>query len=289
MRPANLTTKIFLDGGDPAETTQMMQKLGFLDGQTTNPTLISRNPHAKERVERGDKFTREEIYDFYRKVVKDIRTVLDQGQSISIEVYADHSTTAEQMIDQGHEMNDWIPGAHIKLPTTGEGLKAAQTLVGDGLSVNMTLVFSQRQAAAVYAATRGANRGQVYLSPFVGRLDDIGTNGMSLIDNIVHMYQMGDQHVEILTASVRNMEHFRQAIALGTDIITVPAKLLNEWADSGLEVPEHEAHHHDELPGLMYEELDLSQDWKSFDIRHELTDKGISRFADDWNALIASN
>jgi len=96
----------------------------------------------------------------------------------------------------------------------------------------MTLVFSQEQAAAVYAATIGAKRGQVYLSPFIGRLDDRGEQGMDLIANIIKMYGAGDGHVEVLTASVRSLEHFTRAIELGSDIITSPFKVLKEWADA---------------------------------------------------------
>jgi transaldolase len=96
MRPQNLKTKIFLDSGDPAETKEIINLLGFLDGQTTNPTLISKNPYAKERFERGEKFSKQEIYDFYRKVVTDIARLISNG-SISIEVYACASTKAEEM------------------------------------------------------------------------------------------------------------------------------------------------------------------------------------------------
>ncbi|HSB51259.1 MAG TPA: transaldolase family protein, partial [Dissulfurispiraceae bacterium] len=113
MRPSNLTTRIFLDGGNPDETREAISLLGFLDGQTTNPTLISKNPAARSRLERGDKFTAQEILDFYRGVVKELSGLIPQG-SISVEVYADAGTSSAQMLEQGREMFSWIPNAHIK-------------------------------------------------------------------------------------------------------------------------------------------------------------------------------
>ena len=158
MRPKNLKTRIFLDGGDPEETRTLLGLLGFLDGQTTNPTLISKNPEARRRLEKGEKFNPDEIFGFYQQVVREISGLIPQG-SVSIEVYADLSTAAEQMLKQGREMFTWIPNAHIKFPISGEGLKAAEAAVKEGLRVNLTLCFSQEQAGAVYAATRGAKKG----------------------------------------------------------------------------------------------------------------------------------
>src|SRR5512139_2316371 len=125
MRPLNLKTKIFLDGGDPDETRQLLGLLGFLDGQTTNPTLISKNPEARMRLEGGEKFSAEEILAFYRKVVGEVSGLIPKG-SISVEVYADARTTSEAMCRQAQEMFSWIPNAHIKFPTTTEGLKSAE-------------------------------------------------------------------------------------------------------------------------------------------------------------------
>ncbi|MFN3480604.1 MAG: transaldolase family protein [Thermodesulfovibrionales bacterium] len=191
MRPKNLKTKIFLDGGDPKETIESIKFLGFLDGQTTNPTLISKNPAIRQRLVTGEKLSRKEAFQFYRSTVEEISTLIPQG-SISVEVYADLSTTAEEMLKQGKEMFNWIPNAHIKFPTSKEGLRAAEQALKDNMRVNMTLCFSQEQAAAVYAATRGAKRGDVFVSPFIGRLDDKGENGMDLIGNILKMYKKGD-------------------------------------------------------------------------------------------------
>ncbi|MBI2552547.1 transaldolase [Candidatus Uhrbacteria bacterium] len=288
MKPANLRTKIFLDGGDPEETREIIELLGFLDGQTTNPTLIAKNPEAKARLARGGKFTEKEIYDFYRGVVKEISVMIPDG-SVSIEVYADAATRAEDMLKQGREFFAWVPNAHIKYPTTKAGLEAAQQSVKEGLRVNMTLCFSQEQAAAVYAATRGAKKGQVFVSPFVGRLDDKGENGMELIANIVRMYKEGDGHTEILTASVRTLEHFLYALALKSDIITAPAKTLREWAEKEMPVPpEDYVYNAGALQAIAYQSIALTKPWQEYNIAHALTDAGIAKFAEDWNGLIAS-
>lgn len=287
MRPAGLKTRIFLDGGDPAETKRIMSLLGFLDGQTTNPTLISKNPRAKQRLERGEKFSEDEIYDFYRQVVEELSGLMPDG-SISIEVYADKSTSAEAMYEQGAKMFGWIPNAHIKYPCTKEGLTAAERSVRDGLRVNMTLCFSQPQAAAVHAAAKGAQPNQMYVSPFIGRLDDIGQNGMAVVENIIKMYRTAGSPVEVLAASIRNLPHFMQSLALGADIVTVPAAILEEWAKAGKPLPGPDFKYETgQLADSPYQELDLSQPWAAFDIRHDLTDKGIERFSADWNALIS--
>jgi len=285
MRPNTLSTRLFLDGGDPAETKAILKQIGFLDGQTTNPTLIAKNPEARKRLEQGNKFSREEIFTFYRGVVGTISGLLPQG-SVSIEVYADAKTKSEEMLKLGREMFTWIPNAHIKFPTSREGLKAAHEAIKAGLRVNMTLVFTQEQAAAVYAATQGARKGQVFLSPFIGRLDDRGENGMDLIANVINMYKKGDGHVEVLTASVRSMDHFLYALSLGSDIITAPFDIIKLWGEQGLSVPGKEYRYNKkELKAIPFRDLDLSKSWESFDIHHDLTDKGMEKFSADWNGL----
>jgi len=287
MKPQNLRSRIFLDGGDPAESVEVISLLGFLDGQTTNPTLISKNPKAKERLARGSKFTQDEIFDFYRNVVKTISALIPMG-SVSVEVYADLSTPADKMLVMGREMFSWIPNAHIKFPTTKEGLKAAEQAVKEGLRVNMTLCFTQEQAAAVYAATRGARKGQVFVSPFIGRLDDRGENGMDLIASILKMYRQGDGHVEVLTASVRSMDHFLYALELGSDIITAPFEILRTWGQGGMPFPDaNYIYKHDSLKNIPYQDIGLSKNWQEYDIAHDLTVKGMERFSKDWNNLIA--
>src|SRR3954463_16554008 len=151
MKPKGLNTRIFLDSGDPSETRQIKDLLGFLDGQTTNPTLVAKNPYAKQKFERGEKFTANEILGFYKQVIQEVSSIIPEG-SASIEVYADESTDGETMFNQGREMFAWIPNAHIKYPLTKPGLQAAERSVNSDMRVNMTLCFSQAQAAAVYAA-----------------------------------------------------------------------------------------------------------------------------------------
>jgi transaldolase len=286
MRPKNLKTKIFLDGGDQFETREIINTLGFLDGQTTNPSLISKNPEARQRIVKGEKFSAEEINSFYQSVVKEISGIIPQG-SISIEVYADLSTKAEDMLTQGKEMFSWIPNAHIKFPISKEGLMAANRAVKEDLRVNMTLCFTQEQAAAVHVATRGAKRDNVFVSPFVGRLDDRGENGMDLISNILRMYKKGDGHVELLTASVRNFDHHLYALKLGSDIITAPFKVLKEWGEKGLPIPGNDYVYNSQgLKAIPYKDINLEKDWQDYDIRHELTVKGMEKFSADWNSLI---
>ena len=286
MRPKDMRSRLFLDGGNPEETKAVLKQIGFLDGQTTNPTLIAKNPEARKRLLQGNKFSRDEIFTFYRGVINTASSLLPQG-SVSIEVYADADTSADDMLKQCREMFTWAPNAHIKFPTSREGLKAAHAAVKAGLRVNMTLVFTQEQAAAVYAATQGARKGQVFLSPFIGRLDDRGENGMDLIANVIRMYGKGDGHVEVLTASVRSLDHFLYALSLGSDIITAPFDIIKLWGERGLPVPEKDFHYDTKgLKAIPYRELDLSQSWESFDIRHDLTDKGMAKFSADWNALM---
>lgn len=287
MRPPTLTTKIFLDGGDPAEARELIALLGFLDGQTTNPTLIAKNPEARARLERGEKFTKEELYGFYQGVVKELSALMPEG-SISIEVYADKNTTAEEMLNEGRRMFAWIPNAHIKFPTTHEGLTAASRAVKEGMRVNMTLCFTQAQAAAVYAATAGAKKGRVFVSPFVGRLDDQGENGMELIANILRMYKSGDRHVEVLTASVRNLSHLLEAFALRSDIVTAPFKVLKEWGQARLPLEAGAVSTASPLKPIPYKEIDISVPWETLDITHALTDHGIERFSQDWNSLLSA-
>lgn len=286
MKPNNLKTKIFLDGGDPEETKQAIQMLGFLDGQTTNPTLVSKNPGIAGRMEKEKKFTREELLEAYRKIITKISSLLPKG-SVSIEVYSDMDTTSEEMLEQAKEMNSWIPNAQIKYPTTFEGLKAAERSISLGLKVNMTLVFSQAQAAAVYAATRGARKGDVFISPFIGRLDDKGENGMDLIANIKRIYSSGDGHVEVLSASVRNINHLLGSIQAGADIVTLPGKLIREWVSQGAKTPDRDfVYNAGDLRSIPYQQFDLEKNWDEFDIRHNLTVAGVEKFAVDWNSLI---
>ena len=152
----------------------------------------------------------------------------------------------------------------------------------------MTLVFNQEQAAAIHAAAKGAVRGQIFVSPFVGRLDDIDLNGMDLISNILQMYKFNDSKVQVLTASTRSVDHIVEAIALGSDIITAPLSVLKEWVNAGLKMPdENFVYRPKNLQPIPYREISLDTPWQEYNVIHELTDKGLEKFAADWNALLS--
>ena len=287
IRPSS---KILVDGGDPAETLRIKDLLGFVDGQTTNPSLIAKNPEVQKLVDSGHSLTSAEEQSEYRKIVQSISPLVGDA-GVSIEVFADLDTTAEEMIAQGQEMFCWIPNAYIKYPCTKEGLRAAQMSVQKNIRVNMTLCFSQEQAAAVYAATRGS-KAPVYVSPFVGRLDDIDENGMELVRNIKKMYETSDHHVHVLAASIRNVNHLLCSFSLQADLVTVPAKVLEQWAAKDFPLPSATFAYNavdwsgEPLKPMPYRELDLNQPWESFNIQHELTTKGIQKFVADYKSTL---
>ena len=278
-------TKILVDGGDPQETVRAKELLGFVDGQTTNPSLIAKNPHIKELIASGHKLSSREEMDEYKKIVQTISPLVGEA-GVSIEVFSDQNTTAQEMFRQGEEMFTWIPNAYIKYPCTAEGLRAAQMSVKQAIRVNMTLCFSEQQAAAVYAATKGTKQA-AYVSPFVGRLDDIGQNGMDVVKNIKQMFSKGDGHVLVLAASIRSLEHLLYCFVLQTELATVPAKILEAWASKNSPMPDAQFQYKASGKPIPYQELDLEQPWESFDIQHELTRKGIEKFAADYRATLA--
>ncbi|MFA6027414.1 MAG: transaldolase family protein [Patescibacteria group bacterium] len=286
MKPKNLFSKIFLDSGDPQETKDTLALLGWLDGQTTNPSLFAKNPEVVAKLKAGQKFSQQEIYASYKKAIQEISALIPAG-SVSIEVYCDTNTTAEEMVKQAMEMNTWINNAHIKLPITHEGLKAAEILTIAGIRVNMTLCFSQNQGAAVYAATKAAKKGDVFLSPFIGRLDDINEDGMNFIENTLTMFKNGDGHAQTLAASVRTFDHLMRCLQLQTDIITVPAKVLKLWAEKNFILPDQTYQYNSkDLKKMPYEEINLNKNWEEYNIQHQLTDQGVTKFVADWNKLL---
>lgn len=289
------STHIYIDGGDPHESRAADRILrehnaGVLDGQTTNPTLIAKNALKSLQAEKSDTKTlsAEEAEEFYKKTVQEIATVT-QGP-ISIQVIGNPDTvTAEDMVHQARERLLWLPQAVIKFPCTKEGLTAAEIICQEG-PVNITLVFSQEQAAAVYAATRHHNY-DVYVSPFVGRLDDRGENGMDVVANIIDMYRLGDGHVHVLTASTRTMKHILYALKLKSDIITIPFKLFTEWSQPSTGAPfalppEDFVYDVPGLANLPYRELTLDLEWSEYDIVHNLTDSGVKKFWEDWSQIV---
>ena len=190
--------KLFVDTGNVKEI-ETLAAIGVIDGVTTNPSLMAK--------ESGD----------YRKTMKEICRIV-QGP-VSAEVLA---TDFEGMIREGRDLATIDEHIVVKVPFTRDGVRACKTLTRDGLRVNVTLVFSAAQA--LLAAKVGASM----VSPFVGRLDDIGQTGMSLIKDIVEMYRNYPFKTEILVASTRHPIHIVEAAKMGADICTCPAKVIDQ-------------------------------------------------------------
>lgn len=285
----NFPSKIYIDGGDPQETKEadaMLKKAGYhgLDGQTTNPSLIAKNYASK--ASKGSKVSMDEAFAEYKRIVREMSKIIPEGK-ISIQVIGDPATmTTDQMLTQARDRIRWIPNGIIKIPCTKAGLAAIEVFCEEG-PINATLNFSQDQAAAVYSATKTHNY-DVFASPFVGRFDDRGENGMDVVANILEMYRaFGDGHVQIICASVRNLKHLLYSLFLKCDVVTIPFKVFKEWADGGYTVPDKKFIY--DVPGLAeipYKELTLDRDWKEYDIRHDLTDAGVAKFWEDWKTIV---
>jgi transaldolase len=202
--------KIFIDTGNLKEIEALVP-LGIIDGVTTNPSLMAK--------EGGDP----------KQILKKICDLV-QGP-VSGEVVA---TDYEGMVREGRDLAQISEHIVVKVPFTHAGVRACKTLSGEGLRVNVTLVFSPTQA--LIAAKVGAT----FVSPFVGRLDDIATSGMNLIAEIVQIYDNYDYTTEVLVASVRGPQHIVEAARMGADVCTCPAKVIEQMfnhplTDSGLE------------------------------------------------------
>jgi transaldolase len=214
--------KLFVDTGNLKEI-EALAAIGILDGVTTNPSLLAKEP--------GD----------YRQILKQIcRTV--QGP-VSAEVVA---TDAAAMIREGRDLAAIDEHIVIKVPFTKEGVKACKTLATEGHRVNVTLIFSATQAWLA------AKAGATYVSPFVGRLDDVGTTGMNLIREIVDIFDNFEFTTEVLVASVRHPIHVVDAARMGADVVTVPAAVIEQC------------------------------------FKHPLTDIGLERFLKDWEKAQAA-
>jgi transaldolase len=209
--------KFFIDTANLDEIKEA-NELGMIDGVTTNPSLV-----AKE----GDVDFKEHIAKICAMVKGDI----------SAEVTA---LDTEGMLKEGRELAKIAPNVVVKCPLTLDGLKATRIFTDEGTKVNVTLCFSAAQA--LLAAKAGA----AYISPFVGRLDDIGENGMQLISDIVQIYGNYNFKTEVLVASVRHPMHIVDAALLGADVCTIPYKVIKQLAS------------------------------------HPLTDKGLENFLSDW-------
>jgi transaldolase len=208
--------KLFVDTGNVKEIEQLAV-LGIIDGVTTNPSLMAK--------ETGD----------YRKTMKEICRIV-QGP-VSAEVLA---IEYEGMIREGRDLATIDEHIVVKVPFTRDGVHACRTLTREGLKVNVTLVFSAAQA--LLAAKVGATM----VSPFVGRLDDVGQTGMSLIQDIMDMYRNYPFQTQVLVASTRHPIHIVEAAKMGADICTCPAKVIDQL------------------------------------FKHPLTDIGLANFLKDW-------
>src|SRR5699024_6449530 len=188
--------KFFLDTADIDEIKRI-KKLGLVDGVTTNPSII-----AKEGRD-------------FEEVIKEICNLVDGP--VSAEVIG---LKSEEMIKEGREIAKWASNVIVKIPMTEEGLEAVYTLESEGIKTNVTLVFSVAQG--LMAAKAGAS----FISPFVGRIDDIGEDGMKLITNLRKTLVNYQFNSEIITASIRTISHLEQAAIAGADIATIPGSLL---------------------------------------------------------------
>lgn len=211
--------KFFLDTANVNEIRQALE-MGLVDGVTTNPSLL-----AKEK----------------RDPQETIREVLSLVQGpVSLEVLA---TDSQGMITEARRLAALGSNVVVKIPMTEDGMKAVRTLTGEGIRTNVTLVFQPVQA--LIAAKAGAN----YVSPFIGRLDDISTRGMNIIEDIIAIYTNYGFDTEIIVASVRNPMHVLEAALLGADIATIPFGVIKQL------------------------------------VNHPLTDLGIERFLKDYEGL----
>lgn len=208
--------KFFIDTAEIEEIKEAAS-LGILDGVTTNPSLVSKT--GKD----------------FRKLLDEILAVVDGP--VSAEVIA---TDYDGILKEARELSQIHKNIVVKVPLIKEGLKAVKTLSGEGVKTNVTLCFSPSQA--LLAAKAGAT----YISPFVGRLDDVSTSGMDLISQIVQIYRNYNYETEVLVASIRHPLHLVEAALIGADVCTIPFNVINKL------------------------------------FNHPLTDVGLDKFLSDW-------
>jgi transaldolase len=202
--------RTYIDSAN-VEEVEHVHELGLVDGVTTNPSLVSSTDRE------------------YRDIIEELDSFVDGP--ISVEVIA---TDYEKMIEEGREYDTWGDNIAVKLPMTRDGMRALQTLEAEGVQTNITLIFSANQA--LIAAKNGATM----ISPFVGRLDDIGHDGIELVEEIRTIYDNYGFETDILAASLRHPHHVKQAAKAGADIATLPTDVADQMfdhpkTDSGLE------------------------------------------------------
>lgn len=211
--------KIFLDTANLGEIRRY-NDMGLVDGITTNPTLLSR--------EGGDPAA----------AMREIASIVSGDVSLEV-VSTDHAG----MVEEGRRLRGYGSNVVVKCPMTGDGLRACRELSSEGIPVNVTLVFSANQA--LLAAKAGAR----YVSPFIGRLDDIGADGLGLVEQIIDIFGNYDFGTQVLVASVRHPLHVVEAAEMGADVVTLPPAVLGKM------------------------------------LRHPLTDSGLEAFLSDWAKL----
>jgi len=211
--------KIFLDSAN-LPSIKKYNDMGLVDGITTNPTLLSKE--------------KEDPADLMREIVRIVKG------PVSLEVVG---TKTEEMVEEAHRLMKYGQNVVVKIPMISNGLNAIRQLTLDGIPTNVTLVFSTNQA--ILAAKAGAS----YVSPFIGRLDDTGHDGMSLIREIVQIFRNYDFNTEVLVASIRHPLHVIEAGKIGAEIVTLPPDILEKM------------------------------------IMHPLTNNGLAAFLDDWEKL----
>ena len=215
--------RIFLDTANVDEIRQAAS-LGVLSGVTTNPSLASQEGIGS--------------FNGYKDAVLEIAEIVDGP--ISVEVV---SVEAEAMIEEGWGLSQWHPNVVVKMPSTRAGFQAMAHLSAEGIKINQTLCFSVNQSLL------GAQAGASYVSPFVGRLDDAGQDGMKVVEDIVTVFRTHNIPTQVLAASIRSPLHCVMAAKAGAHIATVPFKVLNQM------------------------------------IHHPLTDIGLARFIQDWEKV----
>ncbi|MCX8117084.1 MAG: fructose-6-phosphate aldolase [Desulfobacterota bacterium] len=213
--------KFFIDTANPAEIRKAFE-MGVIDGVTTNPSLI-----AKENRP-------------FDSLIEEICEII-QGLPISLEVLG---LRAEEMIEEARSLAKIGDNVVVKIPMTSEGLKAIKVLVSEGIKTNTTLIFSATQALLA------AKAGSTYVSPFIGRLDDLSQRGMELVEQIVTIFNhYEDLQSEVIVASVRHPVHVLEAALIGADVATLPYKVIEQL------------------------------------VKHPLTDIGMERFLEDWKKV----
>ncbi|MBI4078717.1 MAG: hypothetical protein HY429_00230 [Candidatus Levybacteria bacterium] len=305
-------TRFLLDSGDPDEYREISslakQKGQELWGSTTNPTLIAKTISSK-------KITQDEAIALQKEIALEILKIVPGA--VSVEVYADEITTAKEMISQGRDFAAWDKRIVVKIPTNIEGFKARSVLRKDGILTNNTLVFSLEQIFAIclheeiiqqtYGPINSFSGWPPFVSPFVGRLDDSGVDGMELVEQSMVMKQKLNftfpqgRKVWMLEASVRSTSHIKRGINAEVELLTAPATVYKEWftlkseerekldtqqyAASLSDLPKWEIPHH-LLPTATEDAFFHLLTTDKLNIRHPLTDKGILRFAEDWKSIL---